>query len=119
MARIVRLAGLGAVACLVLLSPGSAQTIRVVDPYPVTVVTRPSPYWGYVRSMYAAGDYLRGAAALTRANADYHVRIQEASQEREKTRRMKLETRKAELEHVRWERNFIFEMREEERQRAV
>src|SRR5262249_38607561 len=107
MARIVRLAGLGVVACLAFFSSGSAQP-AATDPYRITIVTAPSPYWGYTRSPY--GSYLHGVADLTRANAEYLVRTQEAAQEREKTRRMKLETRKAELEHIRWEKNFLFEM---------
>src|SRR5262245_52316802 len=99
MTRIVRPALLVVVACLLLLAPGAAQAQRRR-----VIVTTVSPYWGYTRYSYAAA--LFGLADYTRADAQWRFTIQKAAQEREKTRRMKLETRRIELEHMKWERNF-------------
>jgi hypothetical protein len=115
MSAIFRAFGLAAVAILLLLSAGSAQTETAGDPYDTADVTDPTPYWGYTR--FAA--YLHGLADLTRATGTYHIRIQKAAQVREKTRQMKLETRRLELQQIRWERNFIWDMRQEEIERTI
>jgi hypothetical protein len=89
---LVALAALGAFA-----APAAAQT---------TIVTR---NWGYAYNPY--GGYLHGAAEVTRANADYLVRVQEAASLREDVRQKRLETRRKQLEHMAWEREFFVQER--------
>jgi hypothetical protein len=88
------------------------------DPYKVVVVsttTTATPYWGYVRDPYG----LHGRARLLEASANYHLVIQKAVKAREEARRDKLKTAEARLRYLRWERNFLWEMREEEAQRTI
>jgi hypothetical protein len=109
-----------ALAFVLLLSPiASAQKVSPAagDPYKSVVVTRPSPYWGYIRDPYDST--LHGLADLTRATGTYHIRIQQAARLREENRQLKLKTRRAELEHIKWEINFIREMRQEEIERTI
>lgn len=105
MNRVLRPVLLIALACVVLLpSRGARGQVVVLRTY--------TPYWGYAATLH-------GMADLTRATAQYHVTIQKAAQERETTRRMKLETRKEELEHMKWERDFQWEMRREEQEKLI
>ena len=92
-----------------------APAANAEDPYEGGLVTRPSPYWGYTRDPYG----LHGLADYTRASGEYLNLVQKAAQARERTRAMKLETRKKELEHMKWERNFLWDMRQEEVQRVI
>jgi hypothetical protein len=48
--------------------------------------------------------YLQGAASITRANADYYKTIQQAKLTREEARRSALQTRRAMIEEIQWER---------------
>ncbi len=105
MNQLFRFGLLGALGCLLLALAGSAQTSSSADPYKLVIVTTPNPYWGYTRNPYASA--LHGRADLVRATADYHVRIQKAAQEREKTRKMKLDKRIDDLKRTKWADNFI------------
>jgi hypothetical protein len=60
---------------------------------------RPSAYWGYSWSPY--GDVIRAAG-------DFLIKTQKSRLLREQVRQTKLETRKAELEHITWERDWHY-----------
>jgi hypothetical protein len=102
-------------ALCALAPPAAAQSAGSGDPYKVVVVTAPSPYWGYTYNPYAS--YLHGAADLVRAQGDYRIKIQQASQLREKVRQEKLVTRRKRIEHWQWELEFL--TRSSNRQRAL
>lgn len=107
----VSVAALGALA-----APAGAQYSRYGDPYRTVVVAASSPYWGYTYSPY--GSMLHGAAAVTRANADYLVKTQEAALLREQVRQSRLVTRRLQLEQWAWERDFRAEVLQRERERV-
>jgi hypothetical protein len=98
-------------------SPVGAQYSGYGDPYKTVVVAAaPSSYWGYTYNPYAA--MLHGAADLTRANGDYFKKTQEAALLREQVRQVKIQTRRLQLEHWAWERDFRAEVLERERERV-
>ncbi|HTU22475.1 MAG TPA: hypothetical protein VMG10_30835 [Gemmataceae bacterium] len=103
-------------ALCALASQARAQSSNSGDPYRTVVVAAASPYWGYTYNPYAS--YLHGVAAVTRANGDYLKKTQQAAMLREKVRRAKLETRRLQLEHWEWERDFRAEARKRERERV-
>jgi hypothetical protein len=83
-----------------LAAPALPQTLGDGDPYNnkiVVIATAPSPYWGYVYSPY--GDAVR-------AQGDFLIKKEQAALLREDVRRAKLVTRRQELEHWEWERDF-------------
>lgn len=96
-------------------APAGAQYSRYGDPYRAVLVASPSPYWGYTYNPYAS--MLHGAADVTRANGDYFIKTQAAALMREQVRRAKLETRRLQLEHWAWERDFRAEMDKRQRER--
>lgn len=85
-----------ALGLLLLVSRAPAQSSGT-DPYKGVITTSPSPYWGYTYSPY--GDAVR-------AEGDFLIKKQEAALLREQVRQKKLETRRLELEHWEWERDF-------------
>jgi hypothetical protein len=96
-------------------APADAQYSRYGDPYNRVLVAAPSSYWGYTYNPYAS--MLHGAAEVTRANGDYFLKTQEAARLREEVRQAKLVTRRLQLEHWAWERDFRAEMLKRERER--
>src|SRR5947209_3348074 len=92
-----------------LVSPVRAQRGAAIlrNPYQYPVVQVPSPYWGYTYSYHPAyGDYLHGAADVIRSQARFIVAKQEANILREKYFQEKFVTRRKEVEHWLWERDF-------------
>jgi hypothetical protein len=87
----------------------------VTNPYTVSVVSAPSPYWGYSSNPY--GGYLHGVADVTRAQGQWLLYQQEAIRLREKNRQEKVVSRRMEIEHWVWEREFLAEARKRERER--
>jgi len=92
------------------------------NPYRIQVVHVPSPYWGYTYNPYAST--LRGIASvghaqanIIRAQGEFLVNREQAALVREQVRVAKLETRKKELEHWEWEREFKAGALERERDR--
>jgi hypothetical protein len=104
------------VALCALVSPAGAQYSGYGDPYKVVVVATPSPYWGYTYNPYASA--LHGVAAIIHAKGDFLVKKQEAALRREQVRRAKLVTRRLELEHWEWERDFKAGALNRERERV-
>lgn len=104
------------VALCALVSPAGAQYSGYGDPYKVVVVATPSPYWGYTYNPYASA--LHGVAAIIHAKGDFLVKKQEAALRREQVRRAKLVTRRLELEHWEWERDFKVGALNRERERV-
>src|SRR5262245_59968955 len=115
MSRLLPVALLAGLAALP--SPVAAGEVPVADPYRYVVVTRPAPYWGYYYAPYAAA--LHGLADYTRAEGEYLLLRESARQQREVTRRAKLDTRKKEWEHIKWERDFIWNVQREEEQKII
>jgi len=109
-------------------SPALAQ-VSGLDPYTRTVVTAPSRYWGYTyvpyaqSPLYAGAEAVRAGAEYLRAEGDFLVKKQEVASLREDVRQKKLVTRRQELEHWKWEREFrkneLNEQLERERERQV
>lgn len=107
-------------AVCVLAAPAGAQSPSYGDPYSSVIIAAPSPYWGYTYNPYVSNPYasmLHGAAAVTRANADYFLITQKAAKLREEVRRDKLKTRRLQLEHWAWELEFKAEVHNRERER--
>jgi hypothetical protein len=102
-------------ACLILFTPARAQTL-VTNPYQTVVGRVRSPYWGYAYNPY--GDLLYGAADLVRAQGELLLQNQRAALLNHEVKRAKLETRRKELEHREWERDFLSGSLERERQRV-
>ena len=99
---------LAAVTLLTLLAGPTAVQAR--NPYRRAVVPAPSPYWGYAWNPYGWWDpyasELHGVASIIQAQGDFLVKSQQALLLRENVRRERLNTRKAELLHWEWERDF-------------
>jgi hypothetical protein len=91
-------------AFLVFAVPLASSRLTAQDttgvPSEPTIVIRPSAYWGYSWSPY--GDVIR-------ATGDFLIKQQESRLLREQVRRAKLVTRKLELEHVTWERDWHYQ----------
>lgn len=113
--RIFAAVAVSVTALCVLASPVGAQYSRYGDPYRTVIFATPSPYWGYTYNPYAS--MLHGAADVTRANGDYFIKTQKAARLREEVRRSKLETRRLQLEHWAWERDFRAEVDRRKRER--
>jgi hypothetical protein len=99
---------------LVLTAPAVAQA---ADPYRNIVVSTPTPYWGYSYAPYVVRNALDGIAEIIRAQGDFLVKTQEASLLREEVRQKKFETRRKELEHWEWERDFMVSWRNKDLER--
>jgi hypothetical protein len=122
-------------ACAAGLLLGASRTpaqVSGLDPYTRTVVTAPSRYWGYTYQPYAdpisgplhaAADAVRAGGDYLRAEGDYLTKKLEAASLREDVRQKKLVTRRQELEHWEWERDFrkneLNRQLERERERQV
>ncbi len=105
------------VAALGTLAPSAAaQSLRPGDPYRIVIRAAPSTYWGYTYNPYAST--LRGAAAVIRAQGDFLIKSQVAALVREQVRRSKLQTRRLQLEHWEWERDFKSGALNRERERV-
>jgi len=98
------------------------RSVGHIEPLPDTGRPRPSPYWGYTYNPYAST--LRGIASvghaqanIIRAQGEFLVNREQAALVREQVRVAKLETRKKELEHWEWEREFKAGALERERDR--
>lgn len=98
-------------------APADAQYSRYGDPYNRVLVAAPSSYWGYTYSPYAS--MLHGAAAVTQANGDYFIKTQQAALLREEARRSRLVTRRLQMEHWAWERDFRAERLKLERENVL
>jgi hypothetical protein len=98
-------------------SPAVAQSGSYGDPYRAVISAAPSSYWGYTYSPYATTP-LHGVAAIIHAQGDYLVKRQEAALLREQVRQVKLQTRRLQLEHWEWERNFKVGALNRERKRV-
>ena len=92
-------------ALCALASAGAAEPSSYGDPYKTAVVAAPSPYWGYSYYPYG-GTLLHGVASIIEAKGDYLIKTQQAALLREQVRREKLVTRRLQLEHWEWERDF-------------
>ena len=70
---------------------------------------RPALRWrpGDLDAYNPYNGYLRGAANVTTANANYHLTTQKARQEREKANQAHLRTRHTIAEEAEWERGRI------------
>ncbi len=86
-----------------------ATPARGQDPYNRIVNTTSSPYWGYTYTPYLQNDWS--------GYGDFLIKRQQAAILREEVRQKKLETRKAELEHLEWEREFLAKYDNNERRR--
>lgn len=95
------LAVLGALAV-----PAAAQSSTLGDPYKRAVPTAPSDYWGYTYNPYAGYSPLHGVAAIIEAQGDFLLKVEEANLRHQDVIRARLETRRVELEHWVWEREF-------------
>jgi hypothetical protein len=99
-----------------LLLIASRSPAQGLDPYTRAVLTSASPYWGYTyrpyyqdplaAQLHASADAVRAGAVYLRAEGDFLVKKMEAASLREDVRQKKLETRRKELEHWEWERDF-------------
>ena len=96
----------------------AAQSTLSADPYRTVVVTAPSPYWGATYTPYVVRTPLDGVAAVIEAQGDYLVKVQRAALLREEVRQKKLETRRKQLEHWEWERDFREAAAKKERERV-
>ncbi len=98
-------------ATLLALLAGPAS-VQARNPYRGAVVAAPSAYWGYAWNPYAwygwdpVASELHGAASVIRAEGDFLVQEQHALLLREKVRRERMTTRRAELAQWEWERDF-------------
>jgi len=70
------------------------------------IIVQASPYWGYIYSPY--GDVIR-------AQGDFLIKHEQARLLREKVSQAKLVTRKRELEHIIWERDWRYRYWSQER----
>jgi hypothetical protein len=93
---------------------GSAHA-QDLNPYNTPVMSTPSPYWGYTYSPYASA--LHGVADVIRSQGQYLVNKEQATMMREKNRQEKITTRRKEVEHWVWEREFKAEAAKKERLR--
>jgi hypothetical protein len=116
MLRTARLVGMTTLTYLLLLEMARAQVgAQGVAPTPYTYVpVYTSPYGGYSSDPY--GSYLRGAAEVIRAQAQFMVGQQEGAKLRQEVRQARFETRRKELEQWLWERERL-PTPEDERQR--
>jgi hypothetical protein len=97
--------------------PAAAQSTLSADPYRTVVITAPSPYWGATYTPYVVRTPLDGVAAVIEAQGDYLDKVQKAALLREEVRQKKLETRRKQLEHWEWERDFRAATAQRERER--
>jgi len=93
-------------AGLLLLASRAPAQSPGADPYKTVVVTVPSPSLGYTYTPYVVRTPLDGVAEIMRAEGDYLIKRQEANLLRLQVRDKRLETRRKELEHWKWEREF-------------